>query len=90
MGLTLYVILRRSTARAVAYKLAVAQAREKVVAALGDHSPEGREKERGKKAKASVIDPASGEPMDDEWQPDTWTEKVLDHGICPATSNWNW
>ena len=30
---------------------------------------------RGKKAKASVIDPASGEPMDDEWQPDTWTEK---------------
>merc|ERR1719323_2125357 len=30
---------------------------------------------RGKKAKPSVIDPASGEPMDDEWQPDSWTEK---------------
>ena len=30
---------------------------------------------RGKKAKPSVIDPASGEPMDDEWQPESWTEK---------------
>ena len=30
---------------------------------------------RGKKGKASVIDPASGEPMDDEWQPETWADK---------------
>ena len=25
--------------------------------------------------KVKPIDPASGEPMDDEWQPETWTEK---------------